>query len=81
MLKPPTPATSAFQLARPSEAVSSAPVSAPAPKAAERIPKVRGPASSVSDDRTGTSTWKLKPTVLTTVVIRSTRRTRGERRA
>jgi hypothetical protein len=62
-------------------AESSAPVSAPAPNAAERMPNVRGPASSVCDARTGTSTWKLKPTVLTTVVIASTSRTRGERRA
>ena len=37
MLKPPMPASSAFQLARPSAAVSRAPASAPSPKQAERI--------------------------------------------
>jgi hypothetical protein len=77
-LKPPVPATKAFQLARPSAAERSAPPSAPAPKAAERMPNTSGPALSVSEARMGRMTWKLKPTVLTTVTSVSTRRACGE---
>ena len=80
-LKPPVPKTSAFQLARPSDAESSAPTSAPPPKQAERMPKTSGPVFSVSDASSGRITWKLKPTVLTTVTISSTRRASGERHA
>ena len=49
-----------------------APVNAPAPKHAERSPSVLGPASSVSEVSTGEA-WRLKPAVLTTIVIASTR--------
>ena len=44
------------------------------------MPKTSGPASSVSDASSGRMTWKLKPTVLTTVTTASTSRICGERR-
>ena len=79
MLKPPVPRTSTFQLARPIAAERSAPRSAPAPKKADRIPNTSGPDSSVSDASSGRMTWKLKPTVLTTVTIASTSLICGDR--
>ena len=54
------------------------PTRAPPPKLADRIPKTSGPAWSVSEASSGRITWKLKPTVLTTVTIASTRRICGE---
>ena len=77
MLKPPVPSMSTFQLARPSAAERSAPTSAPPPKQADRMPNTSGPASSVSEASSGRMTWKLKPTVLTTVTIASTSRICG----
>src|SRR5207342_1804716 len=50
---------------RPSDAESSAPMSAPPPKQAERMPKTSGPVFNVSDASSGRITWKLNPTVLT----------------
>jgi hypothetical protein len=41
-------------------AADSAPISAPAPKQAEMMPKVRGPASSVSFASSGSRMLKLK---------------------
>ena len=55
------------QLASRKVAVASAPTSAPSPNDAERSPNPSGPTWSVSAARSGTSTWKLKPTVETTV--------------
>ena len=45
------------------------------------MPKTSGPVFNVSDASSGRITWKLKPTVLTTVTISSTRRASGERHA
>ena len=42
------------------------------------MPKTSGPVFNVSDASSGRITWKLKPTVLTTVTISSTRRASGE---
>ena len=78
MPNPSVPSSSTFQLARASAADRRAPTRAPVPKLAERIPNTSGPAPSVSDASTGTSTWKLKPTVLRIIPISSTSRRRGE---
>ena len=81
-LKPPIPASSAFQLALAERGREERSGQRAEPEAGgEDAEPLRRRQSSVSEARTGTSTWKLKPTVLTTVVISSTVRTRGERRA
>ncbi len=52
-----------------SVAATSAPVSAPAPKHEVTIPKVRGPAPSVSFASTGSRTLTLKEIDMTTIAI------------
>src|SRR6188768_3628231 len=79
VLKPAEPRMRALQLAFAKVAASSAPARAPSPKAAPSAPKTSAPTCSVFDARTGTSTWKLNPTVETTVVISRTRRIEGVR--
>ena len=76
-LKPTAPPTKTRVVASRSDAVASAPTSAPRPNAAERRPKVSAPTSSVCEARSGTSTWKLKPTRLITVITVSTIRATG----
>ena len=74
-------ATSSRQLARDRVAAMSAPTSAPAPKNEVMTPNVPGPACSVSEASTGSSTWKLKQNTLSRRIIPRARRTRGSRRA
>ena len=75
--KPPVPASSTRQLARPSVADVSAPPSAPRPKKAVSTPNTSGPPPSVCLAITGSSTLKLKEKVLTTVTIISAISTSG----
>ena len=63
------------QVVRDTAAAESAPRSAPAPKQAEMIPKVRGPASSVVFASSGRRMLKLKPTAVNTAVIARVTRT------
>ena len=58
-----------LQLALEIAAADSAPISAPAPKHAEMIPKVRGPASSVVFASSGSRMLKLKQTDEKTTII------------
>ena len=57
------------QLALATAAADSAPISAPAPKQAEMIPNVRGPASSVFFASSGSRMLKLKQTDEKTTII------------
>ena len=56
-------------------------MSAPAPKQADRIPNVRGPASSVCFARIGSRMLKLKQTDAKTTIIARTTFTVFDRRA
>src|SRR5207245_10780263 len=77
---PAVPASSTAKLARPREAESSAPPSAPAPKQAVITPNVLGPEWSVNLASTGSSTLKLNAKVLTTATIASTSAERRDSR-
>ena len=57
------------QVARETAAAQSAPTRAPAPKQAEMIPNVRGPASSVFFASSGSRMLKLKQTDAKTTII------------
>ena len=71
-LNPTAPPTNTRGLASRRLAVASAPTSAPSPNAAERTPNMPAPTFSVCEASSGTSTWKLNPTRLTTVTTTST---------
>ncbi len=75
------PTSIVWRLARPSDAENSAPMSAPKPKSAERMPKISGPLSSVRAASTGSSTLKLMLIVAITSIITSTERITGRRHA
>jgi hypothetical protein len=62
-------------------AETSAPISAPMPKTAERIPKTCGPECSVCFASTGSSTLKLRQNVLITATSTSIIQICSSRRA